>query len=132
MDWHYWAALAAGLVLASLADWVFAGVLFHDKYQAYPEVWRVNGANPKALMMAQALTIPTVAGLLALMQMTGRTALTPALMLAALVWIIGPAPAVLANGIYVKLHPAIIITHTIGWLVKLGLIALAGAYLLHV
>jgi intracellular septation protein A len=131
MDWHYWAALVAGLVLASLADWLFAGVLFHEKYQAYPEVWRVNGTNPKALMMAQALTIPTVVGLVTLMQITGRLELMPALVLAALVWVIAAAPAILANGIYIKLHPAIIVTHTIGWLVKLALIAAVASYLLR-
>ena len=34
-----WAAIA-GAVLGSLADWLFAGVIFHERYQVYPEVWR--------------------------------------------------------------------------------------------
>jgi hypothetical protein len=38
MTWKLLAAGAAGLVLANLADWLFAGVLFHARYQTYPEV----------------------------------------------------------------------------------------------
>jgi hypothetical protein len=64
MDWRVPVAVVIGLVLASLADWLFAGVLFHDRYQTYPEVWRFTGANPRALIAAQALTLPTVVGLI--------------------------------------------------------------------
>ena len=34
------AILAAGLA-TSLTDWLFMGVLFHEKYLAFPEVWRI-------------------------------------------------------------------------------------------
>ncbi len=131
MAWHYWAALVAGFLLAGLVDWVFAGVLFHDKYQAHPEVWRFNGPNPRALMAAQALTIPTVVGVITLMQITASTAIIPALTIAVLVWVTAAAPAILANGLYIKLHPAIVITHTLGWLVKLAAIASAASHLLR-
>jgi hypothetical protein len=33
------AVLVAG-TLGSLTDWLFMGVLFHDAYNTYPEVWR--------------------------------------------------------------------------------------------
>jgi len=66
-----------------------------------------------------------------LMQLTGRLDLIPALILATLVWAIAAAPAILANGIYIKLHPAIIAMHTIGWLVKLALISSVASYLLR-
>ena len=130
MDWRFWAAMIAGLVVASLVDWLFAGLLFHDRYQAYPEVWRVNGANPKALIAAQALTIPTVLGLIVLMQWTGRVSLAPALAMAALVWAIAAAPAILANGLYIKLHPYIVASHTVGWLAKLAAVAVVASFIL--
>ena len=130
MDWRYGAAFLASVILASLADWVFAGVLFHNRYQAHPEVWRFTGANPKALAAAQALTIPTVVGMIGLIVWGHHTALIESLTLASLVWIIAAAPAIIANGIYIKLHPLIVASHTIGWLVKLGLVAGATALIL--
>jgi hypothetical protein len=130
MDWRLGAAIVAGLIVASLVDWLFAGVLFHDRYQAHPEVWRVNGADPRALIAAQALTIPTVVGLVALMRITGQTSPFAALEVAALIWLIAAAPAILANGIYVKLHPLVVASHTVGWLAKLAAVAAAASFIL--
>ncbi len=130
MDWRSGAAIIAGLIVASLMDWLFAGVLFHDRYQAHPEVWRVNGANPRALIAAQALTFPTVIGLVALMMLTGETRLVPALEIAALVWMIAAAPAIIANGLFIKVHPLVVASHTLGWLAKLAAVAAAAALIL--
>jgi hypothetical protein len=130
MDWRLAAAVVAGLIVASLVDWLFAGVLFHDRYQAHPEVWRVNGANPRALIAAQALTIPTVVGLVALMRLTGETRLAPALGVATLVWLIAAAPAIMANGLYIKIHPLVVTSHTLGWLAKLAAVAATAALIL--
>jgi hypothetical protein len=33
-------AILAAAIATSLADWLFFGVLFHEKYKAFPEVWR--------------------------------------------------------------------------------------------
>lgn len=35
------AAMVAGTSV-SLTDWLFFGVLFHEKYQVYPKVWRTS------------------------------------------------------------------------------------------
>src|SRR5471030_460622 len=120
MNWRFWAAVGAGLVLASLIDWLFAGVLFHDRYQTHPEVWRTNGPNPRALIAAQALSVPTVIGLIALLSWTHTTSLPSALIVAALVWAVAAAPAIIANGLYIKIDPLVVTSHTIGWLVKLA------------
>ena len=113
MDWRLAGAVVAGLTLASLIDWLFAGVLFHDRYRAHPEVWRVTGADPRSLIAAQALTIPTVIGMVSLMLMTNETHLLAALGVATLVWLIAAAPAILANGIYIKIHPLVVASHMI-------------------
>ena len=34
------AAIAVAGTVGSLTDWLFMGVLFHDAYSRYPEVWR--------------------------------------------------------------------------------------------
>jgi hypothetical protein len=131
MDWRLAAAVVVGLALASLADWLFAGVLFHDRYQAYPEVWRVNGRNTRGVIAAQALTVPTVAGMVGLMAWTGRTSLASALVLALLVWCAAAAPAILANGVFIKLDPRVVASHALGWLVKLALITTSAALIIR-
>ena len=131
MDWRIAAAVVAGLILASLTDWLFAGVLFHDRYQTYPEVWRVNGANPRALFAAQSLALPTVVGFVALVVWTGRSSFEGSLILAVLVWAIAAAPAIIANGIYIKIDARVVASHTLGWLVKLALIAASTAVIVH-
>ena len=95
MDWRILVSVVVGLVLASLADWLFAGVLFHDRYQTYPEVWRFTGANPKALIAAQAVTLPTVVGLIILIVWTRMTSLPAALAVATLVWACAAAPCLI-------------------------------------
>src|SRR5450759_4422230 len=39
-------------IAVSLTDWFFFGVLFHDKYNAYPEVWRASQAGTKGVWIA--------------------------------------------------------------------------------
>ena len=131
MDWRYIAAAVAGLVLASLADWLFAGVLFHERYQVHPEVWRVNGGNPRPLIGSQSLTVFTVLGLIGLMVWTGRTSLADSLILAAGIWLIAAAPPIIANGLFIKIDTRVVASHTVGWLVKLALIAVAASLILR-
>jgi len=131
MEWRIPVAVIVALVLASLADWLFAGVLFHDRYQTYPEVWRFSGANPKALIAAQALTVPTVVGLIVLIVWTRMTSLPSALAVAFLVWACAAAPPIIANAIYIKIDWRVAASHGVGWLVKLGLVATATSLLLR-
>jgi len=131
MDWRLLLAVVIGLVLASLADWLFAGVLFHDRYQTYPEVWRFRGANPKALVAAQALSVPTVVGLVILIEWTRMTDLPSAITIALLVWACAAAPPIVANGIYIKIDWRVVASHCVGWMVKLGLVAAATSFILH-
>jgi hypothetical protein len=132
MNWRFGAAVVVGLVLASLADWLFAGILFHDRYQTHPEVWRINGANPRALIAAQVMTIPTVIGLIALMIWTGQIALPASLTLALLIWAVAAAPPIIANGLFIKIDPILTATHTIGWLAKLALVAGSASLILRI
>jgi hypothetical protein len=52
------AILLSGLAV-SMTDWFFFGVLFHDKYLAYPEIWRPlpggEGSSPAERSSSPAL-----------------------------------------------------------------------------
>ena len=123
MTWHFWAALVAGLVAASLIDWLFAGVLFHKRYMRYPEVWRTPGNNTRGIIAAQALTVPTVLGITALVASLRQQTMAWALLAAVLVWIVAAAPATIVNGVFIKLDPAVVAAHATGWLAKLLAVA---------
>jgi membrane protein YqaA with SNARE-associated domain len=123
-----WAALA-GAVLGSLADWLFGGVLFHHRYQRFPEVWR-SGGERRRIAAAQVLALVTSAAFVALAWKLGQTDGRGALKLAAMVWLIGPLPMLLANAMFIRIDHLVTASHATGWLAKLLLIAAATAWIL--
>ena len=123
-----WATLA-GAVLGSLADWLFAGVLFHDRYNVHPEVWRGGGERGR-IIAAQALTLVTAGAFVALASKLGKNHLEDATKLAAMIWLIAPLPLLVANALFIKIDYLVTASHAAGWLVKLLLIAAVTAWLL--
>ena len=131
MDLHLVWATLIGAVLGSLADWLFAGVLFHNRYQVHPEVWREGaGAERHRIILAQALALLTSAGFVALSWKLHQVDMVGNLKLAAMVWLIGPLPLLLANALFIKIDPLVTASHAAGWLVKFLLIAAATAWML--
>ena len=128
-----WATLLGGF-LGSLADWLFAGILFHDRYMRHPEVWREGVSagtdQRRRIIFAQALALLTAAVFVALAAKLGQTDARGALKLAAMIWAIGPLPLLLANSLFIKLDPLVTASHAAGWLVKLLLCGGAVALLL--
>jgi hypothetical protein len=46
MNWMVLVAIVIGGTAATFTDWLFMGVLFHERYKRYPEVWwPVQGNN---------------------------------------------------------------------------------------
>jgi intracellular septation protein A len=131
MDLHLiWAALI-GALLGSLADWLFAGVLFHGRYQVHPEVWRPGaGAQRHRIILAQAFALVTSAAFVALAWKLRQTDVQGNLKLAAMIWLIGPLPLLVTNGLFIKIDPLVTASHAAGWLVKLLLIGAATAWML--
>ena len=130
MDWHVFAASIVGAVLGSIADWVFAGVLFHGRYQRHPEVWRTGGSESLRIGGAQILCLLTSVAFVALAKMLGQVDLPGTLILAAMVWLIAPLPLLVTNALFIKIDPLVMASHAAGWLVKLLLIAAATAVLI--
>ena len=130
MDWHVFAASVAGAILGSLADWVFAGVLFHGRYQLHPEVWRTGTSETLKIGGAQILCLVTSVAFVALASMLGRVELLGTMTLAAMIWLIAPLPLLITNSLFIKIDPLVTAAHAAGWLVKLLLIAIATAILI--
>lgn len=123
-----WAVLA-GAVLGSLADWLFAGVLFHGRYQLHPEVWR-GGGEGRRIAAAQGLVLITTAAFVLLADKLGQVDLRGNLKLAAMIWLIGPLPLLAANAMFLKIDHLVTASHAAGWLVKLLLVGAATAWFL--
>jgi intracellular septation protein A len=131
MDLHLIWATLIGAVLGSLADWLFAGVIFHGRYQLHPEVWRPGaGAVRSRIILAQALCLVTSAAFVALAWKLHQTDYSGNLKLAAMIWLIGPLPLLVANALFIKIDYLVTASHAAGWLVKLLLIGAATAWML--
>lgn len=50
--------------------------------------------------------------------------------LAALCWLMVPVPLLVANSLFVKLHPLVVVAHSLGWLVKLCVAAIIAGWML--
>ena len=124
-----WATLA-GAVLGSLADWLFAGLIFHDRYQLTPDTWRPGAQERGRIILAQGLALLTAGAFVALAWKLGQTDLKGAVKLAAMIWLVAPLPLLLANSLFIKIDHLVTASHATGWLAKLLLIAAATAYFL--
>ena len=127
MDFAMIAAIVVGALLVGLADWFFGGVLFHDKYLAYPEVWRPRESNLTAIIAAQVLGLLSSIAFVVMCVKLGQTDFLQTLTLAFYAWLIAPVAIYLTNFAFMKLHWLIIAGQLAGWLVKLLLLALVTA-----
>ena len=75
-------AILAGAILGSLADWLFAGVLFHRRYNIHPEIWRATSNETRRVILAQLTALLTAGAFVWLSYRLGQTDLTAALTLA--------------------------------------------------
>lgn len=123
-------AVVAGFVGASLCDWLFMGVLFHERYRAFPEVWRDSENERQKILVAQLYSLMTACGVVGLAVLLGPFHIGTAIAVAVLAWLAGPLPLLLGNHLFIKLDPAVTAAHAAGWLVKLVLIAVIASLIL--
>ena len=133
MSWtrFLFAILAAGIV-SCFTDWFFSGILFHAKYNAYPEVWResVGQRDTRAITGSVALGFVTSAAFVATCVVFRLHGYDQTLSLAGLAWLIVPVPLLVTNALFIKLHPLTVVSHSLGWLAKLAVAALSTAFFL--
>jgi hypothetical protein len=132
MDWKVIAAIAAAGTISMFTDWLFMGVLFHERYNRYPEVWwpglRTKAADTRGIVIASALGYVTSAGVILLCMFVGATSMRAALTVAVLAWGAGPLVMQVTNGFWIKFDPLLTLSHSLGYLVRF-LIAGAAASL---
>jgi hypothetical protein len=125
-------SIVAAAVASSLIDWLFAGVLFHDKYLAYPEIWRNprggSGESRAVGLSASVAVLTPVVFVLLCRHLAVRP--VDAFALAGAIWLIGPLPILITQYLFVRMHALVTASHAAGWLAKLLACAAAVAWLL--
>jgi hypothetical protein len=122
-------ATAAAGTIAAFTDWLFMGVLFHDRYDRHPEVWRDGiraGRERGAILWSCALDYVSAGAIVFLCMWLGATAIWPALSVAVVVWIAGPLAMQITNGLFIKFDPLLTLSHALGWLVRFLMAGLAA------
>lgn len=127
---HYALAVVVSVIVCSFTDWLFMGLLFHGKYLQHPEVWRNSiaaGAESRAIAWSMLLTLVTCMAFVYVIAAFALPGLSHALTLTVGVWLAVPVPLLITNSIFIKLHPLVAVSHSLGWLAKLLVCTLAAS-----
>jgi uncharacterized membrane protein len=132
MDWRFWGVVAIASVVASFTDWLFMGVLFHEKYLHAPEVWRQHPqlSGVRRILYSQILGVITCAAYLYLCLAMDALTVPSALLVALLVWLAGVVVILGQMVMWMKLHPLIGLSHSLGWLARLVITGLFAALIM--
>jgi hypothetical protein len=123
----------AGVFVASLTDWLFMGDWLYKRYNQHPEIWRYphGQGEMKAIVWSAPLPFVTCAFFTLLCARLNLHSYSATLKLALAIWLVGPLPLLIVNGLFIKLHSAITAAYSLGWLVKLVVAALAVTLILR-
>jgi hypothetical protein len=129
---HFLLATFVTGFITSLTDCVFGGILFHGKYSAYPEIWRQGPSRGEAPAVAWSIALGflTSAAFVSACIAFGVHGYRASLELAGLCWLMVPVPLLITNALFIKLHPLVVVSHSLGWLAKLGVAAVVAGFLL--
>lgn len=111
-----------------MTDWLCAGDWIHRRF-TYPEIWRPQ-SEARAIAVASIFPFVTCGVFAWTLAWLGAHMLAATCKLAIAVWLIAPLPLALTNAAFIKLHRVFVFTFTMGWLVKLLLVALAVSWFL--
>ena len=126
-------AVVASGVATTFTDWLFMGILFHGKYLETPEIWRVKpGQSDTRNIVASSLVgVLSCAAFIFLCKWTDALTVRSELHMAGIVWIAGPVPIIFSNIVWIKMHPLVGVSHSLGWLARFVVSGLIAGWLLR-
>lgn len=131
MPWMPVVAILVAGTLATFTDWLFMGVLFHDRYNRFPEVWRPDfrdkGSDRRAILYSSLLDYVTAAAVVVLCLIVHADGLQGALLVAALAWAAGPLVGTATQYIWFKIDGWVTVAHTLGYLARFLIAGVAYA-----
>jgi len=130
MNWMLLALVTIGTgIVTSLTDWFFAGDWLHRRW-TYPEIW-LQDVEAKAIALTSPLPFLTCGVFSYITARLGIHSVGGAIKLAIAVWLIGRLPLILTNAAFMKLHRVFVASYSIGWLLKLTIVAVTVGWFLH-
>jgi hypothetical protein len=133
MSWMmFLAAVVGSVIVTSFTDWLFFGVLFHDKAKAAPEIWRPldKASDHNRILISTLFGAVSCAGVAWLCVKTGALDVMPALRLALVVWIASALPLMATQVTWIRLHPLVGASYAAGWLARFAVTGVITALLL--
>jgi hypothetical protein len=123
----------AGGFVASLTDWLFMGDWLYKRYDQYPEIWRHPDGQGEMKAIARSVPLPLVTCVVftLLCARLNLHSYSATVKLALAIWLVGPLPLLITNALFIKPHPAITASYSLGWLVKLVAAAVAVTLILR-
>lgn len=119
MSWIILAAVFVAGTIATFTDWCFMGVLFHDRYQAYPETWWPRAGNETMpVLYSSALGYVTAASVIALCAMAGVGDVWGGIKVALIAWLAGSFVQVATTHIWVRIDTKVSLAHGLGYLAR--------------
>jgi len=132
----HWGKFVLVVIVASLVtsftDWLFMGVVFHDKYLATPEIWRPVGAHGEVgkIVYSQIIATLSCAAFAYLCSRTCALTVRSGMILAVLAWGAGPVVVIAQMVLWTRMHPLIGLSQSAGWLARFLITGLLSAWLL--
>ncbi len=133
-----WTRFLLAVVLSGFAttftDWLFMGVLFHKKYLATPEIWRLqpDQSETRGIVLSSLLGVLSCAVFLYFCIWAGTIFSHRATLHATLlVWLAAPVPIIFSNIVWIKMDPLLGVSHSLGWLARFVVTGIIGNWLLR-
>lgn len=129
---HIALAVVLSGIAVSFTDWVFGGVLFHDQYAAHPEIWRrPSGPETGTIIGSTLLGFVTCGAFVTACPAFHISGIKQTLEFAFAIWLIAPLPLLITNALWIKMHPLVVLAHSLGWLAKLCVVAVITVVLVR-
>ena len=127
MSWIILAAVFVAGTIATFTDWYFMGVLFHDRYQTYPETWWPRAGNETMpILYSSALGYVTAAAVIALCAMAGVDSIWSGIRVAFIAWLAGSFVQVATTHIWVRIDARVSVAHALGYLARFLIAGIAA------
>ena len=133
MSWMLIAAAFGAGTVAIFTDWLFMGVMFHEAYGRYPEVWRpgiADGKERSAIVASSLIGYIMSGGVVALCLLADVQGIVDGIEAAIFAWLAGPFPLLAINHFFFKLDPKVTFTQCAGYLARMALAGAAAGYVL--
>jgi hypothetical protein len=130
MNWTRFAlALVTAGAATSLTDWFFFGFLFHGKYRETPETWR-SGSEGRKIAWSMVIVVLAAAFFFHWCLHFDVHGYHHTLSVAFLAWFAAALPITVTNALFIKYNSLVVVSHSLGWLARLVIAALAYVWLL--